>query len=119
LHKYGFRFGLTEKRIDWAKKYFSDNQRKTLMLSKVVHGIGIAGLVTAGILNVPYSRFLKACLPISLIQSAILLLIGIFFGHPYKKIAQDLDYFAAATFALGAIALLIFWIQSRKKNKLK
>ena len=110
LHRHGHYIGITSERLSRAKEYFETYHLKAIILSKLVHGIGFAGLMTAGSLRIPYVRFIKTCLTITLIQSAILLAIGIFFGHAYLQIGSDLNYFAAAisgaavTIGIGAIA---------------
>lgn len=110
LHRYGRYIGITPERLARAKEYFETYHLKAVVLSKLVHGVGFAGLITAGSLRIPYIRFIKTCMSITLIQSAILLAIGIFFGHAYLQIGNDLNYFATAisgaalTIGIGAIA---------------
>ena len=103
-------FGVTEEKLEKAKLYFRDNHKKAIAMSKLVHGIGFTGLVAAGALHVPYKKYFKTCALISIFQSLILLIIGIFFGHAYTQIGKYLNYYAAGVSVVGLIVLLIIVI---------
>lgn len=109
LSRHGHKVGLTAERIQQAKEYFGNNHKKALAMSKLIHGIGMAGLFTAGSLKINYFHYIRICLLISLIQSGILLFLGIFFGHAYVQIGQYFDYFAA-TGSVVALAIIAFFI---------
>ena len=108
-------FKITEAKLEKAKTYFHDNHKKAIIMSKLIHGIGFTGLVAAGASHVPYKRYFKTCAIISVIQSFIMLMIGIFFGHAYVIIGKYLNYYAAFVSIAFLIFLLIVFI---KKNKL-
>lgn len=110
LNKYGSYLGITPESLERAKEYFDTKHQKAIILSKIIHGVGIAGLVTAGILRIPYRRYIKSCVIVTIPQSAFLLLIGILFGHAYLQIGKYLDYFAASisVVALGTVVFVIY-----------
>src|SRR4029077_10526327 len=66
--KYLKYFKISNDELEQAKAYFKDNHRKAMITSKLVHGIGMAGIVAAGALHVPYKKFFKTCATISFIQ---------------------------------------------------
>jgi membrane protein DedA with SNARE-associated domain len=66
-------FKITDEKLEKAKKYFKDNHKKAIIISKLLHGIGFTGLVAAGASHVPYKRYLKTCTIISVVQSGIVL----------------------------------------------
>jgi membrane protein DedA with SNARE-associated domain len=107
-------FKITEEKLEKAKQYFNDNHKKAIVMSKMAHGIGFTGLVAAGASHVPYSRYFKTCAIISAIQSAILLTLGILFGHAYNQIGKYLNYYAAGVSVIVLIALLFFIIRKYK-----
>lgn len=108
--KHGFRIGVTHERLEVAKEYFTNHHHKALIASKLFHGIGVSGLVAAGILKISYMRFIRTCLVISLLQAAAFLLIGIFFGHAYQQIGQYFDTYAAviSLILLVTVGLVVF-----------
>ena len=112
-----FKKKINSEKVDTARTYFANNSRKALVLSKVMHGIGISGLIAAGSMHVPYRKFITICTATSIIQSAILLVIGIIFGHAYLQFGKYLNYFAAfwIVVVLGAIVFLIIKYRMRTR----
>jgi membrane-associated protein len=109
-------FRVTDEKLEKAKTYFQENHKKAIMMSKLLHGIGFVGLVAAGASHAPYGRYFKTCALISVVQSFIMLMIGILFGHAYVVIGKYLDYYAAGTSIVVLIVLLIFFIKKYKVN---
>jgi len=109
-------FRITEEKLEKAKQYFKDNHKKAIAMSKLVHGIGFTGLVAAGASHVPYQRYFKTCAIISIIQSFIMLMIGVLFGSAYTQIGKYLNYYAAFVSVLVLIVLLIIIIRKYKFN---
>lgn len=115
IERYGKYLGVNAGKIERARKYFAQSHFKAVAFSKLIHGIGSAGLVAAGVLEVPYFAFIKTCFIITLAQATLFLTIGIFFGSAYVKIGEYLDFFAATTFAVAAL-MIVFIILRRWKR---
>jgi|SRR3989344_2758234 len=109
-------FKITDEKLEKAKKYFNENHRKAIFASKVVYGLGTTGLITAGILHVPYKKYFKTCVLISAVQSLILIMIGVLFGHAYVVIEKYLNYYAAIGSVIVLIILLFVFIRNYKKK---
>lgn len=107
-------FKITEEKLEKAKIYFRDNHKKAITMSKLVHGIGFTGLVAAGASHVPYKKYFKTCAIISVIQSFIMLMLGILFGHAYVIIGKYLNYYAALVSVIALVVLLFTLIQKYK-----
>lgn len=114
LPRIGRFFGITEERVEKAKNYFGIHHKKAIVLSKLVHGIGTAGLFVAGHIKVPYGRFFIICLLTSLVQSALFLAVGILFGHAYLQISRYLDIFGATTIVIGITIVTLIVLKNRK-----
>ena len=107
-------FRVNEKNLEDAKKYFHENHKKAIMMSKLIHGLGFTGLVAAGASHVPYKRYFKTCAIISVIQTFVMLILGIFFGHAYTQIGKYLNYYAAIVSVLVLVILLFVFIRKYK-----
>jgi membrane protein DedA with SNARE-associated domain len=107
LMKYAPRFGVTKEKMDRTNDYFKENHRKAIVFSKLIQGIGFTGLITAGSLKIPYKRYFRTCVLMSIVQSAFFLVLGIFFGGAYMQISKDLNYFAAAVSVVALVVVLI------------
>lgn len=110
-------FKINEEKVEKAKVYFEKNHQKAIAGSKIMWGIGTAGLIAAGALHVSYKRYFKTCALYSLAQSFVMMLLGIFFGQAYEIIGKYFDYYAAITSILVLIVLLFFiFMKKYKKN---
>jgi membrane protein DedA with SNARE-associated domain len=116
LLRHGAHFGVTEAKMEGAKDYFKENHRKAIIFSKLFHGIGFTGLIAAGSLKVPYKRYFRTCVLVSIIQSACFLILGIFFGGAYVQISKYLNYFAAL---ISVVALVIIIVVVYKYTDIK
>lgn len=116
IRRWGHYLGITPERVARAREYFSKNHFKMVAASKLIHAGGVAGIIAAGTVKLPFVRFALQCLVISTLQSGALFLLGVFFGHAYDKIGQYLNYYAAGTAVLvllGITYLVLRWIKSR------
>jgi membrane-associated protein len=109
-------FRVTEEKLEKAKTFFHENHHKAIMMSKLAHGIGFTGLIAAGALHTPYKRYFKTCTLISMVQSAVMLTVGVLFGHAYVQIGKYLDYYAAGGSIIVLVVLLIIFIKKYKIN---
>ncbi|KKR03727.1 MAG: hypothetical protein UT31_C0011G0009 [Parcubacteria group bacterium GW2011_GWF2_39_13b] len=114
IRRVGPYIGVTPARMEKVKEQFDLRGRRAVTLSKLFHGIGMAGLITAGSLKVPFWKYISTCFFVTIFQAAVFLAIGIFFGGAYIKIGQYLDYFAAATFIIALVVILIIVLRKYK-----
>lgn len=109
-------FKLTPERIESTKHKFQTHRYKMMMASKLIHGVGSAGLFTAGLVRVPYPMFAVTCLVVTLVQAALFVGLGYFFGEAYEVIGQYLDYFAAVGLVLGCVGIALgIWYVMRTR----
>ncbi|HTS44339.1 MAG TPA: VTT domain-containing protein [Puia sp.] len=108
--------GVSREKINMAKTYFKANQIKTISISKVILGIGPAGIYLAGQAKVPYQRFILICVTTSALQYIIYLFIGFLFGNAYARINQYLNAFASFTIVFSFALILIFFTSSKIKK---
>ena len=109
--------GLTEAKMERARVYFETNPRKTISLSKIILGIGVAGIYMAGNAKVAYGKFISICIATSALQYIFYLGLGFLFGQAYIQINQYLNFFASFSIVLG-IALILFFVIKLKLKKL-
>lgn len=107
-------FKINQEKLEEAKIYFEENHKKAIIASKLVHGIGFTGLIAAGASHVPYKRYFKTCILISLVQSVIMIAVGVLFGHAYVQIGKYLDYYAAVVSLIVLFILLFIFIKKYK-----
>lgn len=110
------RFGPSHEKMKMVRGYFNANPKRTIALSKITPGIGIAGIYLAGNSKVPYDRFIRICLVTSAMQFIVYIGIGMLFGSAYKQISHYLDLFAAIAIVTVLSVLVIYFIRSIVKK---
>ncbi len=110
-------FRVTDEKLEKAKKYFHENHKKAIAMSKLVHGIGFTGLIAAGATHTPYVRYFKTCALISVVQSFVMLMLGVLFGHAYVLIGKYLNYYAAFV-SVGALLVVAFFVIRKYKDRI-
>lgn len=110
------KLGLKPANLEKARFYFDSNPKKTISLSKITLGVGIAGIYLAGNTRIPYAGFLRICLVTSALQYVIYLGIGFLFGSAYKQIDHYLNLFAAFAIIVLLSVILIFGVKSIYKK---
>ncbi len=103
--------GITDSNINRVRGLFNSNPTKIVALSKVVLGIGVAGIYLAGNARVPFSKFLLICLVVSAVQYVFYLGVGLLFGNAYLHINKYLNNFASFNIIAALAIILIIVIR--------
>lgn len=118
IRRFGKRFNITEKGVEKTEKLFLKNKTKILLISKVTNGFGLALVVlaTAGIVRIPFKRYLAVNLAGQFVWSGLLLAVGYFFGESYMRI----DSIAGKVFLVVAFTAALYGLyrynRSLRKN---
>jgi membrane protein DedA with SNARE-associated domain len=116
LKRIARRFGLVTADIETIRAYYESNPKKTISLSKITLGIGLAGLYIAGNARIPYNKFLTICLITSALQYVVYITIGMLFGAAYRQINHYIDLFSAFIFVFAIAIILVYLVRSRRKK---
>ncbi|OGF24153.1 hypothetical protein A3H66_00580 [Candidatus Falkowbacteria bacterium RIFCSPLOWO2_02_FULL_45_21] len=109
--------GLDIERIKKMERQFKKRGRLLLIWGKISHVFGAFILVSAGISKIKFKDFVIFNLLATLPKSAILLLIGYYFGQAYVSINKYFDYTAIIMFSLGVIAATVYWLIKKYVDK--
>lgn len=92
INRFGHWFNITPEIITKIEKRFYIYQDKILFLSKITMGFGfaLATLIVAGMLHVSFKRYVILNILGGFIWTALLLVVGYFFGHIYYSLAGPL-----------------------------
>ena len=116
LKKWAIWIGIKPSHIAKVREYFKNNHIKTIALSKIALGIGVAGIYIAGNARIAYNKFLTICIIVSCLQFAVYIVLGVFFGHAYQAISHVLDATGAALIIFCLAVLTVFLIRSSLKR---
>ncbi len=107
IRKIAWWLGLSPRRVNQARIYFNANPIRTVFLSKISLGIGVAGIYLAGNARILYGKFIKICLITSLIQYVFYLGAGIIFSNAYVQISHYINNIASI-FIIAALGVILF-----------
>lgn len=114
---FGKYIGVTPEDVIKKKAEFLHKARRTVLMGKFVHGVGIALLCAAGMAEVPYLKFLRFALVGALIQSTILVTAGYFFGRLYSTFSAYFYYESIAILCLAIIGAIVYVVIRKKRKK--
>ncbi len=115
FERIGFRLNLSPARVRIVLDYFGKRDRRAIVISKLVHGVGFTGLIAAGSIRVPFRRFILTCIVVTVCQSALLAVVGTLSGAAYQSFAQLLGYLDAVVAAIFLLGLFILYRTLIKK----
>jgi membrane protein DedA with SNARE-associated domain len=118
IEKYGHYVGATPERLKDVEGHFDTHGGKTLAVGKLLHGIGAAFLMAAGIVKMPFRRFFWYNLIATIPKSLALILIGYYLGEFMSIISKYLTDVAEISFAVLFVAFLVYFIYFRNPNEL-
>jgi len=115
---WGKYFGVGLGQIETVEKQFAKRGDKLLFIGKMSHGIGGAFLIAAGLIKMPFGKFIFANMLATLIKSLALLFLGFYFGHALTTIKTYLEKISLITIGIAVFALLVYFFYL-KKDKVK
>lgn len=115
IERFGNQLGLSLEKIHRLEHHFDRNGGRTLILGKLLHGIGGAFLVAAGAAKMPVGRFFYYNLIATLPKSLLLMLIGYYYGWALSRIESWLNVISVISLSLG---LFLIWRFLSKRQPL-
>jgi len=108
VRKYGKFLSISEELIKKTEDAFHRHQNKILFLSKITMGLGFALviLVTAGIVRIPFKKYLAFNAIGQIAWTGFLMSIGYFFGNLYLVINEGLRTMTAIAFGVLLVAII-------------
>ncbi|MBI2023871.1 VTT domain-containing protein [Candidatus Giovannonibacteria bacterium] len=104
--KYARKIGLTPRRLEAMKKLWHKHTAKTMIITKLAYGLSTPLLIASGYAKIPFKKFITYSTLQSLVQYAIFLFLGFYFGNSYDLIFK---YFNNVQMIVAA-AVIIFAI---------
>jgi len=113
LKRWGHWVGVNEEKLLKLEHHFGQHGNKYLLFGKT-QGFGSAFLAAAGVIKMPFSRFIGVNTIGSALKVPVFLLIGYFFGAAYKQIDSTLTKAGLISFGILAILAIIYFLRKPK-----
>jgi membrane protein DedA with SNARE-associated domain len=119
MHKAKNHLGYTDESAVFIKNHFEKHTAKTLLISKMSHGLGIPVQISAGISGVKFPTYISIELIGTMLKTLALLFIGFYLGDSYQKINSYLQFIALV--AIGIMICTFLYVMYKKylKNYLR
>ena len=82
---------------------------KTMFLSKLAYGLSTPFLISAGLVGLPWRRYLPMVMTVSAIQYAILLSLGYYFGNQFG-VAEDIFWWVKMGLTVTVVGVASYFI---------
>jgi membrane protein DedA with SNARE-associated domain len=111
IARFGKYFGITEEKVTRATEIFHKHKNRILLISKITNGFGLAlvTLVTAGMVRIPFGRYITLNLIGQFVWTGILISAGYFFGNFYAQIERFMGK-ANAVIIVAVAAVIVFYL---------
>ncbi len=108
--RFGKYFGITPESIAGFERIFHTHQDKILIVSKLTTGFGFATAVlfTAGLVKIPFRRYITINILGQFVWTAGLIFVGYSFAHLYTTFN---NIFARSTLIAGCAIALFFLVR--------
>ncbi|MEY4731149.1 MAG: hypothetical protein RL681_95 [Candidatus Parcubacteria bacterium] len=108
VRRYGKFFSLSDDLLAKTETAFHRHQNKILIISKITMGLGFALviLITAGIMRIPFKKYVAFNALGQTVWTALLISVGYFFGSVVILVNEGLRLATGAAFAVLVAALL-------------
>ncbi len=117
LQKYGKYFLISDKRIEWAEKYFDSRGGETVFIGRFVSGIRVFIPFLAGASQMKLNLFFSYTVAAVLLWTTGLGIVGFIFGANIELLKKIIDSIGWVTFAIIVIVIVVFWIYGKYQRR--
>lgn len=104
--RYGKYLNISDAHLKTLSHLMHNHGGKTMALGKLAYGLSTPILISAGLVKLPLKRFLSYVIPVTIVQYAVFLTLGYYFGSSYVALKH---YFAYAEFVIAGAALILLF----------
>ena len=127
IYYYIGRFGSERKfmekygpRLNILKKLWLEHGKKTMFFSKLAYTLSTSFLISAGLVKMPYKKFISYAFPVTLFQYGVIMAIGYYLGNSYQLAVKYIDsagIIIAIVFIIFIVIYALFIKYARKQIK--
>jgi membrane protein DedA with SNARE-associated domain len=116
IEKYGARYDFISGNFKLVEKLWQKHGRKTMFLGKLAYGLSVPFLISAGLIKMPFRKFISYTFPVTLFQYGVLMTIGYALGNSYQiaeQYIQDVYVIIAAILILFVVCYIFLMKYAR------
>lgn len=116
LTKIGGKFGVQREQIENLTESMRENAVRILVIAKLTAGLVIPSLVAAGLVRVSWRRWFPALLPIEMLWTGSLVIIGYYAANAIRQVERGVEMIGVAGSVL-LVLVILYGIRSTLRKK--
>src|SRR3989344_1039375 len=104
IEKHSSGSGFILRNLPLVRNLWQNHGKKTMFLSKLAYSLRIPFLISAGLVEMPFRKFISYAVPVSLFQYGVIMTVGYLLGHSYQLAGRYIQY----TYNIMAAILMLF-----------
>jgi len=104
IEKHSSGSGFILRNLPLVRNLWQNHGKKTMFLSKLAYSLSIPFLISAGLVEMPFRKFISYAVPVSLFQYGVIMTVGYLLGHSYQLAGRYIQY----TYIIMAAILMLF-----------
>lgn len=118
IAKYLGKIGVTSEHVGTIRNLWHTHTAKSMVFSKFAYGLSTPFLISAGMVNLGFKKFISYSLPISVAQYVVLVGLGYFFGAAYYPIiTQSFDGIGIVIVGVVVVAVAYYFFTNFMRKK--
>jgi membrane protein DedA with SNARE-associated domain len=120
-NKYKAKINFISNNFDLIEHLWKNHPIKTMFFSKLAYGLSTPFLISAGLVKMPFKKYISITIPIMFTQHLIIMATGYFLGHSYaiaEKYIKLGNEFVAVVLIVIIISYVIFSRYAKKQIKI-
>lgn len=113
IQKYFLKSDSLVKNMSIVKNLWEKHPFKMMFFGKLAYGLATPFLISAGVIKMPYKKFISYTIPITCFQYATFLGIGYYLGKSYEIAVKYIDFFYVSM-AVIVVIFIIFYVRMVK-----
>ncbi len=118
LHKIGFKHILESKYYHASREYMNKYSYSLIFISRFLTGVGPSVSIFAGIMKMPYKKFLAVDIPSEICYVSLYALIGYLLGNQWEDNIWFVIEASLVVFSFGGIIALIQYKMFKRRTKI-
>lgn len=117
VQKFIAKLRVTPERLDLLHRLWHTHTAKAMLVTKFSYGLSTPLLLTAGLVQLPFSRFWKWSAFLAACQYTVLVSLGYFFGEYFTKVQSSLVRGQMIIAAAAVVFILYYFFTNSIRKK--
>ena len=109
VERLGSKVGVTPERFGLLNELWHTHSAKAMMITKFAYGLSTPLLIIAGLVHLPFRRFVLLSALFSMLQYGVLIGLGYFFGSYFTQVSDTLTRVQLIVAAVAVVGVAYYF----------